>query len=874
MSTEEIDPKFIDECLGNVGGVFGEANTFNVWVEANKTPTPAASGFNKRLIVVGKYKLLSLKKGAFGKSIELDFHLYTITELNYIDNDETIVIKYQVEVNEQMQQMGMSIKAPLDKLQQLIRAIRTSYRQITVGFPSSNMFKLNYPEDKLLPFEGPLVMSPAHGYIDTYIAHSFFYKTNSTLDYVRYIEALAQNESDVLDFTHCPGNDPTSEISFNLFTAITSLRHNTYFKSIDLSGLPHANIISALGMCLETNQSITKLNLSNLRIEQSFQPLANGLAKNPTNKVQIIDFSKNTITYPVMATLCNCFSSLQHGLVSLDLSKCDLQPKTIPILFESFERNFGSSLSLKYLNLSHNKMGDIGSQMMASWMSKIKGYHNLQCLVLSNCALNFTIMGPPLRVLDVPRLDLSGNRIDRTSSKLLGDQVFDSVAALTDLNMSGCSLNAQSLEDMFVAFNRNRKIANFSINLSKNNLGANEATILAKSISGCRYLESLDISSNKLSCRSIIELVNAIKNIDRFNLHELNIGNNYFVIGPEGDQLCQLLAQFVNNFPTVRTLNICGGRYPLGKSLFHLVDPLINNKSLREIDLSENGLTDAMAPIIGELLRNNTTLNYMNLDNNQFGLSGWTSIAQPLLFDINRTLNHMVFAKTLANAYTSTLIQNFTLHQAFGNLSQNKRNHLIQLFLKIQDKLAENRFEASLDANSYVSEYAQRVLYSAPVSNEVIPLVPVPEHLSSLPLPPSPLAATTSNGGGGIEIKSSTIPQSASSLDLTHKRTTSTDSATRHTQSAAPPRALATQSSDWQPDETSEFEQGLETSSSSFVNYESSENESSGNSEHELSTGEDLKKNKKKARSNSSGSNSNRHPKNIQHTPSPQSNDE
>ncbi|EFA76465.1 leucine-rich repeat-containing protein [Heterostelium album PN500] len=860
---EEMDPKFIEDSLGAIGGVFGEANLHNVWVEANKTAVPAASAFNKRLMVVGKYKMLSLKKGTFGKSVELEFHLYSITEINYQD-DETVVIKYQVEVGEQQQHLGITVKASLEKIQQLILAIRTSYRQITCGFSEENMFKLNYPPEKLLPFSTPLVMSAASGYIDTYIAHSYFYKTISTLDYIRYIQALDSNETSELDYTHSPGNDPTSEISFNLFTAITSLRHNTFFKSLNLAGLPHAN-------------------------KQSFQPIANGLVKNPSNRVQMIDFSKNTITYPVMVTLCDCFSKLQHGLVSLDLSKCNLQPKAISILFESFERNFGMSLALKYLNLSYNKMGDIGSQALAGWMSKIKGFHSLQNLVLSNCALNFQIMGPPLRVLDVPRLNLSGNRIDREASKTLGSQVFDSVTTLTDLNLSECYLNAQSLEDIFVAFNRNRKIAHFTINLSRNSLGAGEASILSKSISGCRYLEALDISHNKLNCRSLMELINAIKNIDRFNLHELNIGNNYFTVGPEGDQLCGLIAQFITNFPTVRTLNLQGGRYPLGKSLFPLLETLVKNQSLREIDISDNGLTDASASIVGEMLRYNNTLHYLNLDSNQFGLSGWTSIAQPLLFDINRTLNHMIFSKTLSKAYTSTEIQNFSLHQAFNTLSKEKRSQLIQLFLKMQDKLAENRFEASLDLNSYVSEYATRVGYVVPTSADVVPLVPVPDHLSALPLPPSPMpensvlnkslqsthlhdgadkklatgnqglvsstASTGSvNGNSNNSNNNNILPPSSVGVDLNKQTHSNNDSLANGinnnnntTTSAAPPALLPTQSSDWQPDENSEFEiEQVETGSSSYVNYESSEEEIT-NSEHESS---DDKKRKKKSKNN------------------------
>jgi len=890
MAEPEIEKKFIEDSLGQVGGLFGESICHSVWVDANKSINSAGSGFNKRLIVVGKYKLLSLKKGTFGKSVELEFHLYNIQEISQTEGEDVITIKYQGENGEGL---GLTIKAPTDKLSILIKEIRTSYRRITVGFGENFLMKLNVPENKILDLPEPFNPSAGGGFIDCYIAHSIFYKTVGTLDFVRYIESLSQSDNTELDFTQCAGIDPNSELSFNLFTAIASLRHNPYFKSIVLSSLPHANIINALGMCLETNKTISKLAISNLRIEQSFQPLANGLNKNPDNAIQALDFSKNTITYPVMVTLCDCFSKLTHGLVSLNLSKCDLQPRNITILFESFERNFGMSLQLKYLNLSHSKFGDIGSQAIASWMSKIKGHHSLECLVLSNCQLNFSIMGPPLRVVDVSRLDLSNNRIDRAASKLFGSEVFDTVRSLTDLNLSGCGMNAESLEDIFVSFNRNKKIKNFQINLSRNNLGSREATILSKSISGCDYLEALDISYNKLNCRSLMELLSAIKNIYNFNLHELNFSNNYFVQGPEGDQFCTQLAQLINNFPTVRTVNLSGGKYPLGKSLTPLLDALIKNKSLKELDISESGLTDSMASIIGEMLRSNTSLMYLNLDNNNFGLSGWSAIAQPLLFDINRTLNYLVFTKTLASAYTSTIIQNFTLHQAFGSLSTSKRQQVISLFQKMQDKLAENRFETSVldSSNLYVSEYATSPIYQVNIPDHVTPLAPVPEHLSQLPPPPSPMQSIE-NSALNVSNKSFSNPskpnlsnlqqsESPASEKRGHQRSDSKDSiisslsshvisGQQHNQSnshssntnghvdqfsgAAPPRTLSTQNSDtvWHPDEQSELDIYEESNGGSFVNYSSEDDFSGSEASFQTSEAESLNERKSKKPSSSS----------------------
>lgn len=49
-------------------------------------------------------------------------------------------------------------------------------------------------------------ISTGHGLLEQYAALSHYYKTKVTLDFVRYVEALAANQSVDLDLTECPGN--------------------------------------------------------------------------------------------------------------------------------------------------------------------------------------------------------------------------------------------------------------------------------------------------------------------------------------------------------------------------------------------------------------------------------------------------------------------------------------------------------------------------------------------------------------------------------------------------------------------------------------------------------------------------------------------
>lgn len=144
-------------------------------------------------------------------------------------------------------------------------------------------------------------------------------------------------------------------------------------------------------MVLETNRTLTRIVLSDLKTEQSFVPIGKALATNAgvyiyifilfaltlifslDNIVTCINLSQNKIGFQSLVALCDGFAKLTHGLTRLDLSKCDLPPKGIEMLFNAFERNFGMSLTLEHLDLSYNRFSDTGSIALASWLSKAKG---------------------------------------------------------------------------------------------------------------------------------------------------------------------------------------------------------------------------------------------------------------------------------------------------------------------------------------------------------------------------------------------------------------------------------------------------------------------------------------------------------------------
>lgn len=68
--------EYIEEQLAPMGGIFGEQICHMSWVDA--TPNVKKPTFNKRIFVVGRFRILVVKKGTFGKSVCYFIFLITL----------------------------------------------------------------------------------------------------------------------------------------------------------------------------------------------------------------------------------------------------------------------------------------------------------------------------------------------------------------------------------------------------------------------------------------------------------------------------------------------------------------------------------------------------------------------------------------------------------------------------------------------------------------------------------------------------------------------------------------------------------------------------------------------------------------------------
>eukprot|EP01112_Ceratiomyxa_fruticulosa_P008454 TRINITY_DN2191_c0_g1_i2.p1 TRINITY_DN2191_c0_g1~~TRINITY_DN2191_c0_g1_i2.p1 ORF type:complete len:897 (-),score=195.19 TRINITY_DN2191_c0_g1_i2:116-2806(-) len=769
LEVGEADDAFIEEQLVPLGGQFTYGFTdqvlYRTWIE--RSQNLKSKSFDKRIIVVTKYKVLLIKKSVIGKrSLDRAIHLYDITELNAVDSEgpEHFELLYQViDKNDKKEDLGIHVKCPTGAVAtSIIKNIRTAYRKITVGFPEEYQIKIGLPPERVERLDPNFTVHPlsAGGLIDQYISLSYYYNTKPTLDFVRHIEGVCAVNSIDLDLTECPGIDPSSELGFNLFTGITSLRHNTYFRGVRVHGVAHPSVLNAVGTALSTNRTLTRVVLTDLHTEQSFVPIGKALATNAHHAVQYLNLSKNKLSFQALASLCDAISKFPHALLRLDLSYCEIPPKGVEMVFNSFERNFGSSLRLQHLDLSHNKFQDQGSLALAGWLAKIKGCHSLVSLVLETSQLNFSIVGPPLRVANVQLLNLSNNRItDRATARYLGD-VVECYTGLTNLDLTNMRIGPEATEEIATMMARNKFLSagSVTLNLAQNELGQKGAVQLARFLPQSQFLKSLDISNNKIPAKALSEILLALGSTK--TLETLNLGRN-ILNNNDVDVFISNLSEYITQHPNLKTLGLRGAKPGLGVALYPILMLLARNQSLTHLDVSDNNLKDLGASIAGEALRTNSTLLHLDIDRNGFTISGWMALTSPIIFRTNRHLQHLSLPLKpvlYANPSSATAPEN-SKEKEPENISLNRPQYeqLLDLLVRVDQRLKMNRPTPPSTLHTP----------SIPTPTTVVPLIDIPEHLSLL-APPPPIARrrTSPNANDSDTATVSSISTSPTNISM------------------------------------------------------------------------------------------------------------
>ncbi|KAL6070421.1 hypothetical protein QOT17_006951 [Balamuthia mandrillaris] len=609
-----------------------------------------------RLLVVGEYRIYSLKFSKFSKSVQRQGHLFDLRSIIVDDAVERLVLKWP----------SFHIECMALDIPSTVKIIRTQINRISHHFPSTARAVISGPATSMP--EGELAEEgPAAGLVSVYKGWCAFHLLPESNDFMTFIADSSSGGKTVLDLSSCPGIEAKTEFSFSLTPALAALRYNPYFTAFELRGVAgRKEAVEGFADPLAHNKTLTRVVLRNLDAPpEGFVLIGESIKTNTMNKLLELDFSANKMGDKGVAGLAAGLTSLQHGLTKLYLADNAIGSKGIAALCQALRDNAFLSSALEELDLSKNHCGTAGTKALADWLIELKeGKGNLARLYLSDMDLGVAPIVTSLRLGPMgtlSHLDLSFNKMDKNGTQALS--LFLSQSKCLDyLNLSYTKLDPDGIEALMVSAFNNAHLPKVTPNVQRyedghavglkfdfsgNDLTAVGAENVARAFMGIKAnennLHTLILRDNKLKATGVQKIVDGLvqhSSVLPLGCLDLsfNLASSKKPLKPLTESLCQLLS----STPSLQTLLIAGDgkHFFYGSQLAKIFEALVENRTLTELDISGNKIGSKDMLAVCEQLRNNRSLTYLNLDNNGSNigvlqaLKGCLSTSNQTLFDI------------------------------------------------------------------------------------------------------------------------------------------------------------------------------------------------------------------------------------------------
>jgi Ran GTPase-activating protein (RanGAP) involved in mRNA processing and transport len=188
--------------------------------------------------------------------------------------------------------------------------------------------------------------------------------------------------------------------------------------------------------------------------------------------------------------------------------------------------------------------------------------------------------------------------------------------ALRELSLSGCYMGSAGARHLADGLSSKKSVVD-KLDLSSNQLGAEEAGIFAHVLLSNQNLKSLDLSYNKIGDAGALELAVALR--QNSTLHLLNLMSNKISSVGAG-----ALA-----YENLKSLDLSYNNIGDAGAL-ELAVALRQNNTLELLDLISNGIHSDGASALADALVENDALKDLALRHNSIGDDGATSIAEML----------------------------------------------------------------------------------------------------------------------------------------------------------------------------------------------------------------------------------------------------
>ena len=297
---------------------------------------------------------------------------------------------------------------------------------------------------------------------------------------------------------------------------------------------------------------------------------------------------------------------------------------------------------LEELDLSENKMDEEASLLLQVWISKIGARGSLSKLNLRKTGASLGLVLPALENLTkLEELDISNSTLDLDTAQILS-RVISGSSTFKKLDVSSCNLAPSSISVIIAAIVKNVNLRQVSLNLSDNPIDDSNINLLLGAFTSSRVIETLDLSRIKLGEKGILQLFDTIiRNVT--SLKTLIIQDFFGSISGHisGALVGHSLADMILQIPSIKKLDISTTKHSMFTSPpAHVFLPFLQrmqrNETLLELVMTGNRLADKLAVTIAEMLRCNTKLVSLNIDDNKITLTGFQALEYAM--QRNRTL--------------------------------------------------------------------------------------------------------------------------------------------------------------------------------------------------------------------------------------------
>ncbi|XP_072893343.1 NACHT, LRR and PYD domains-containing protein 3-like [Hemitrygon akajei] len=339
-----------------------------------------------------------------------------------------------------------------------------------------------------------------------------------------------------------------------------------------------------------------------------FESQNRGLAQDALGSLKTLSLSGMTLT-PIDCAVLSHAIGLCDTITYLNLEYCHIQCEGIQRLGPGLHK-------CQELRLGENELGDSGVKLVFSALGNPEC--KIQKLWLNNVGLTDSGTEDFASALSTNRslteLDLSDNKLRDSRMKLVSAALRNPECKIQKLVMSGVCLTDSGAEDLASSLSTNPTLT--ELDLSYNKLGDSGVKLLVAALRNpeCK-IQKLELKCVGLTDSGAADLASALST--KPSLTELNLSYNEL-----GDSGVKLVSGALRN-PECKIQKLWLESVGLTDSgAEDLVSALSTNKSLTELDLRSNSLTDRSVPALRRLILTLPSLERIGLVGNRFTETG------------------------------------------------------------------------------------------------------------------------------------------------------------------------------------------------------------------------------------------------------------